>query len=447
MKALQRNFRELLRYPSAIASLVIILILLVVSAVTLIAIPYQEAITLWRGGESIWYQTPKNVPPAWFNFFTRDKLVETMIFNSTDEDVVKTVTQSESGNKIITFSFPIDYHFDKFPQDLALYLKSTFTAKQPFVSITLSTPDGREVRIADFAVSASYTYRFAQDDRLARRLGTQFPNEGMFAVPGSKPPVPLKGQYLMNFNIVTFEPDSNVEAELVIHGQVYGIAGTDHLRRDLKVALLWGIPVALSFGLLAALGTTVTTMIIAAIGTWYSGWVDELIQRITEVNLVLPILPILIMVGTFYSRSIWVILGVTILLSIFGGGIKTYRAIFMQVRESPYIEAARAYGASSGRIIFQYLVPRIIPLLIPQLVVQIPAYVFLEASLAVLGLGDPILPTWGKIIQDAQANGALYKGMYYWVLEPAVLLMLTGLAFAMLGFALDRVFNPRLREV
>jgi peptide/nickel transport system permease protein len=151
------------------------------------------------------------------------------------------------------------------------------------------------------------------------------------------------------------------------------------------------------------------------------------------------------MVGTFYSRSIWVILGVTILLSIFTGSIKAYRSIFLQVKESNYIEAARAYGASDNRVVFLYLIPRMIPLLIPGLVSSVPAFVFLEASLAVLGLGDPVLPTWGKIIQDANANGALYKGLYYWVLEPAVLLMITGLGFAMLGFALDRIFNPRLR--
>ena len=94
-----------------------------------------------------------------------------------------------------------------------------------------------------------------------------------------------------------------------------------------------------------------------------------------------------------------------------------------------------------------YLIPRIIPLLIPQMVTLIPTFVFLEASLAVLGLGDPVLPTWGKVITDAISNGALYQGQYYWILEPAVLLMLTGLAFAMLGFVLDRVFNPRLRGV
>jgi peptide/nickel transport system permease protein len=188
-------------------------------------------------------------------------------------------------------------------------------------------------------------------------------------------------------------------------------------------------------------------MIIAAIGTWYGGWVDELIQRITEVNLVLPFLAILIMVGTFYSRSIWLMLGITILLSIFSGQIKTYRSIFLQSKESSYIEAARAYGASSLRIIFSYLIPRMIPLLIPALVSSIPSFVFLEASLAVLGLGDPVLPTWGKIIENALTDGALYQGRYYWVLEPTVLLMITGLGFALLGFALDRIFNPRLRDI
>jgi peptide/nickel transport system permease protein len=175
--------------------------------------------------------------------------------------------------------------------------------------------------------------------------------------------------------------------------------------------------------------------------------VDALIQRITEVNLVLPFLPLLIMIGTFYSRSIWTILGATILLSIFGGAIITYRAVFLQVKESPYIEAAQAYGAKDLRIVLLYLIPRIIPLLIPQMVTLIPTFVFLEASLAVLGLGDPVLPTWGKVITDAIGNGALYQGQYYWILEPAFLLMLTGLAFAMLGFVLDRVFNPRLRGV
>ena len=151
--------------------------------------------------------------------------------------------------------------------------------------------------------------------------------------------------------------------------------------------------------------------------------------------------------GTLYSRSIWLILGIIILLGVFSASIKVYRSIFLQVRESPYIEAAQAYGASNLRIILLYMVPRVIPVLVPGFVTLIPSFVFLEASLAILGLGDPVLPTWGKVLNDAHQNGALYNGHYYWVLAPAVLLMLTGLGFALVGFTLDRIFNPRLREL
>jgi peptide/nickel transport system permease protein len=307
------------------------------------------------------------------------------------------------------------------------------------------TPDGREIRVTNTAISQRQTYRFAQDDKLKTRLKTEDVIHQLFSDPETGEIV--KGTYQLSITGTTFEPESSIDVEFVFHGQVFGLAGTDHSRRDLVLPLLWGTPVALAFGLIASLGTSVLTMIIAAVGTWYGGWIDELIQRITEINLVLPFLSILIMVGTFYSRSIWVILGVTILLSIFTGAIKSYRSIFLQVKESMYIEAARAYGASSPRIVFLYLIPRMIPLLIPGLVSSVPAFVFLEASLAVLGLGDPVLPTWGKIIENANSNGALYRGYYYWILEPATLLIITGLGFAMLGFALDRIFNPKLRDV
>jgi peptide/nickel transport system permease protein len=328
---------------------------------------------------------------------------------------------------------------------MLLYFTSAFAEKQPFISIELLTPDGRKIRIGNFAIGNEFTYRFSQDEKLRTKLRAEDVIPALFTMPGGN--APLKGKYQLLITGTAFEPGSDINVDFVLHGQVFGLAGTDHARRDLTLPLLWGVPVALAFGLLASMGTSILTMIIAAVGAWYGGWVDELIQRITEVNLVLPFFAILIMVGTFYSRSIWVILGATILLSIFTGSIKAYRAIFLQVKESMYIEAARAYGASNSRIIFFYLIPRMIPLLIPSLVQSVPAFVFLEASLAVIGLGDPVLPTWGKIIQDANSNGALYKGYYYWVLEPAILLMITGLGFAVLGFALDRVFNPRLRDV
>lgn len=444
MNSIKNTFREIMLYPSAILGVFIILLFIAEAVYAVATIPYNEAIRLWRGGEEVWYQNPRFAPPAWTNLFSEKKLPESFAVKSLDGKITKTVTKGV-GASSIEFTYDFDFSYDEFPQEMLLYLKSSYTAKQPFLSIYLLTPDNRKVRISDFGVSKTQTFRFSQEEKLKRRLKDQEIMTGLFSIPDSNPPVPLKGKYKLILNAVTFEDDSDMEVEFVFHGLVFGMAGTDHARRDLMIPLLWGAPIALSFGLIASLGTSILTMIIAALGAWYAGWVDELIQRITEVNLVLPFLNILIMIGTFYSRSIWVILGATILLSIFTGSIKGYRAIFMQLKESTYIEAARAYGASDARIIFLYLIPRMIPLLIPGLVSAIPSFVFLEASLAVLGLGDPVLPTWGKIINDAWSNGALYKGMYYWILEPAVLLMFTGLGFAMLGFALDRIFNPRLR--
>jgi peptide/nickel transport system permease protein len=433
------------QYPSAVAGLLVVLLLVVVAAYAMISIPYSEAIRLWRGGEDVWYQNPRFAAPAWFNYFSSKKYSESFAVNTTGGQMTKNVIPGNNGATTYEISYEFDYSYDVHPQDLILYINSTFKTKQPFVSIEWVTPDDRTIRIANIAMGDELTYRFSQDEKLRAKLRTEDVVQTLFTVPDTREP--LKGTYKLIITGTTFEPDSNMDVEFVSHGQVFGLAGTDHARRDLVLPLLWGAPVALAFGLIASMGTSVLTMIIAAVGAWYSGWVDELIQRITEINLVLPFLAILIMIGTFYSRSIWVILGATILLSIFTGSIKAYRAIFLQVKESMYIEAARAYGASSSRIIFLYLIPRMIPLLIPSLVQAVPAFVFLEASLAVIGLGDPVLPTWGKIIQDANANGALYKGYYYWVLEPAALLMITGLAFAVLGFALDRVFNPKLRNI
>ena len=117
-------------------------------------------------------------------------------------------------------------------------------------------------------------------------------------------PPPSRAHYQLVMEAVTFDKNADVYAEVVLYGKLAGWAGTDHLRRDIGMALLWGTPIALLFGLLAAVGTSLAQLVIAGIGTWFGGWVDDLIQRITEVNLVLPFLPILIMIGTFYSRSI-----------------------------------------------------------------------------------------------------------------------------------------------
>lgn len=446
------TWREIRRYPSAMFGVSVIIFLILLSIYAVWRYPYQEAIRLWRGGEEIWGDNPKMVPPKWVNWFRREKLPETIVL-TTDSPQVETVPQDFGGKMwgehyLMRFVFP----YDVFPQEIQITLTATYAEKAPFVVLVWVKPDGTEIPLTNLtAKEALARYRVLQDTKLAQQLKLPETVNNIVGIMAEDPlaehPKPQKGTYTLRVEVYRFGENDRVMVKMIAYGRVHGWAGTDHLRRDLSVALLWGAPVALAFGLLAAMGTTITTMVIAAIGVWFGGWVDAVIQRLTEINLVLPVLPILIMIGVFYSRSLWVMLGAIIVLSIFGASIKTYRAMFLQIKASPYVEAARAYGAGDFRIILLYMVPRIIPTLIPSLVTLIPSFVFLEASLAVLGLGDPVLPTWGKIIDDARANGALYQGLYYWVLEPSFMLMITGIGFASLGFSLDRIFNPRLREL
>ena len=439
----REGLRQLRRYPAAVAGLAIIALLVAVSIYTVIAIPYGQALDLWRGGE-VWRMHPVNARPVWVDRLTGGNLPPTITVSS------RTAAAEElafEGGRQLGIPLEFDYDYDAFPSEINLFLSANFKDLRPFVRLTWHTPDGREFRLGGLRIAREERVSISQSLALERQLG-EVPQVGLLAAPdGDGPAVVEPGRYRLMLDAVLFEDDATLDAELVVYGRVHGLAGTDHRRRDLTVALLWGMPVALAFGLLAAVGTTVTTLVIAATGVWFGGWVDALIQRLTEVNMILPLLPILVMVGTLYSTSIWVMLGVVIALGIFSAGIKMYRAMLLPIRAAPYIEAARAYGAGNGRIILRYMIPRILPVLIPTFVTLIPTFVFLEASLALLGLGDPVLPTWGKILNDAQGQSALYHGYYYWVVAPAILLMLTGLGFAMLGFALDRIFNPRLRAI
>ncbi len=399
---------------------------------------------------------PVNARPAWFNFFRKEKLPENIILDSRTDAVTRIVETSTNEIQSSTLFYQFDYPYDGFPQEIYLFFKPEYTAKTPFVHLVWVMPSGKEIDMGRFSVRRSQIYMTTTElPKGGSFSGTRIQGlsggEGgvpvvasLFINPDSGSKTAENGTYLLKMEGITFEEGSTIDARMVIYGQVFGLAGTDHLRRDLSVALLWGTPVALIFGILGALTTTVLSVVIAAASAWFRGWVDELIQRITEVNMILPAFPIALMVYYLVSHSIWVALSVVIVLTIFSTAVKTYRAAFIQAMESPYIEAARAYGASDWRIIWQYLMPRIFPVLIPQLTNMVPFFVFYEATLAMVGVMDQNLPTWGKVLYDAFNNP--YGRQDYWMLEPVVLMMITGLAFAMLGSALNSVLNPRLSE-
>ncbi|MBT9162126.1 MAG: Glutathione transport system permease protein GsiD [Dehalococcoidia bacterium] len=442
MSTFRSTIKHLTRYRSATVGLVIIGAMVVVAIYALILWSPGEAISLWRGDGGIWHETPRIAWPRWINLLPGVNRPETIIMDSREAGTTKSVSPLGEGLSTVEILLPFDFEYDDFPKEITLFFAVEYDKLAPSVSLIWLTPDGREISLGSRA--AGPPYRISLDTALMRRLGGEAAERALFQDPAGEL---LRGRYALRVEGWLFEEGADLDARLVVYGQVHGLAGTDHLRRDIMVALIWGTPIALVFGLLAAVGATASTLVIAAIGVWFGKWVDGVFRWLTQVNIILPILPILIMIGYLYSRSIWVMLGMVIALNVFSASFFVFRSMFLPLKESPYIEAARAYGAGNWRIIFRYMLPKVAPVLLPLFVIQIPGFVFLEATLAVLGLGDPLLPTWGKVLSDAWANGAVYMGHYYWTVLPALVLMLLGLGFALVGFTLDRIVNPRLREV
>jgi peptide/nickel transport system permease protein len=454
---LKSTVQMLLEYRGALAGLAILLFLLSLAIYAVITIPQPEAIRLWRS-VSLWIKNPKNAEPEWVEIFYGKKLPRTIVISFKFDEAKITPEGKEKIN--VSWIKYFTFEYDDFPSEFIIFFNFTNREEvQPMINIYWIRPDGDEILLKKYIirrqddkyyVSNDFGLELELEKIFTQKIGSK-PNfvvtveKGLFGAYDRDPKV-LKGRYGLRLNAI-LSKNSTLNIEAVIYGRVFGIAGTDHQRRPLIIGLLWGTPVALSFGISAALLTTILNLIIGSISGWYGGKIDAVIQRIVEINSILPFLPILILLTTFYKIDITIILISVVLLNIFSLGTKNTRVLVMQIKTYPYIEAAQAYGASNMRLIFLYVIPKILPPVIPGMISSVPSFVFLEAGLSFLGLGDPFLPTWGKIINDAFTNGAIFKGLYYWVLEPVFLLILTAISFALIGMSLEKVVNPRLREL
>ncbi|MFC2095097.1 ABC transporter permease [Candidatus Bipolaricaulota bacterium] len=444
-KALRRAVVLARTYPTVVVSLLIILALISISIYAMITIPLSEAIAAWNdGSHGMWRDTPQVAPPTWSNLFRRVDLPQTITvyvdeFPSITEQLGESLWRQST---LLIF----DYGALGFPSEAKFYYDLSIGTKRSLVTLTWIKPDGTEISLlrdalprgeARLKIDPIEVFEDLQWAESRADAGEENEGEQRRA---------LKGQYGLRIEATSVEEDVfSIDGKLLMYGAVYGVAGTDMTRRDLAIGLLWGTPIALMIGFIGAAGTTVFGFIAAAIGAWYGGWIDATIQRLCEVTMMIPFLPTILMIGWFYSTSIWVMLAIIVGFGLFSSSLKTYRAMFLHVSQSPYIEAAQAYGASNLRIIFRYTIPRLIPAALPPLVLGIPLVVYLEASLALLGFSDPHIPTWGKVLSEARH--ALYMGHYHWVFGPLIMLLLTGVSFSMLGYALDRILNPRLRNI
>jgi peptide/nickel transport system permease protein len=420
-EALRRAFDLIRQSPAAMLGLGLVSLLFLGSFFVMVALPYQTVGREWSKSVLTGYPTTARLAlPAWVNWFRRQDLPPT-IYRSTQDQSASKQVQSVNGAQSMQIEFTFDYAYQDFPTEIAAYLTPQFAEKKPFVSFTWITPDGREFSLKNISVDKKLTYSFVENVPYNRYLlknenwrkwfvaSGNYPTPPyyiLFADPQAESAAVLPGEYTLRLDATLFEEGSDLEAELVLFGQVEGLAGTDYLRRDLMVPLLWGLPFALMIGGIGAILTTIASLVLAAAGVWLGGWVDGLIQRAIEANLILPVIAIGVLFYAFYGYNLWLILGFIILLNIFGSPTKAFRAAFLQIREAAYIEAARVYGASSWRIIWRYLIPRILPVMIPQIVTLIPNFVFLEATLAIFNISDPRYPTWGSVIYSALRYGA-----------------------------------------
>lgn len=449
---------QLRRYPSAMFGLTVITILVIGSIYAVTFLPYEQIGFDYDAGRSTGRNlVPRTAAPIWFNAFSVTPRLSTLIMSEKNAQTYSVPLENGWVQKTQTFEF--DYSYRELPSDFFIYLDSKYKQKIPLISMRWTMPDGRTIDLRARAMGGEENYDLQAGMNLPRLL-RENPEWKHWLVTEGQYPTPIyyplfakansaefelqRGIYKLEVTSLLFEPESDVQPQFVLLGQVYGLAGTDYWRRDLLVPLLWGMPFTLLVGFWGTLITTLIAMLLPAIGVWFGGGLDHFIQRLTEVNMVLPGLALAVLINAIFGAHIWIVLGIVVVLNAFGAPIKSFRSAFLQAREAPYIEMARSYGASNFRIILRYLIPRILPILIPTLVAQIPSFIFLEATLGFFNIRS-IYPTWGRIIYDGLSRGALY-GSPFWVLQPIFLLLLTGLAFAMLGSALERILNPRVLD-
>jgi len=173
---------------------------------------------------------------------------------------------------------------------------------------------------------------------------------------------------------------------------------------------------------------------------------DEVMQRIVETVASLPFLPILIILSYIMRPSVWIL---AILMAVFFwvGPVKTVRSMALQLKAQPYVEAAKALGASGWRIVGKHIAPQILPFFFASIALGVPGAILTEAGISFLmGAQGVSEPTWGRILHDAQRYSATINGMWWWVLSPGILIALAGLTFVLLGSALDRILNPKLKR-
>ncbi len=223
------------------------------------------------------------------------------------------------------------------------------------------------------------------------------------------------------------------------------LLGTDSFGRDVFSQLVWGSRIALLVGFAASFLSVLIGILIGVVAGYFGGWIDVVLMRFTDVILVMPFLPLIIVFAAVMGPSIWNII-IAITLVGWPGTARIIRSQVLSLKERPFIDAARVTGASNTRIMVRHIIPNVMPLAFLYMTFAVTGAILGEASLSFIGLGDPKTMSWGMMLYDISHGSGYTLTAWWWLLPPGLAITFLVLGFFLVGRAFEEIINPRLRK-
>lgn len=221
--------------------------------------------------------------------------------------------------------------------------------------------------------------------------------------------------------------------------------GTTASGQDIWAQFLYGGRISLSVGFVAGAFATFLAIVLGMLPAYLGGWIDSVMATLTNIMLVIPGLPLLIVITAYVHQTGPVTIVFVIGLTGWAWGARILRAQTLTMSRRDFVAAARLAGESRWRVLVAEILPNMLSLVIANLVFATIGAILAEASLEFLGLGNPSAVTWGTMLFWADSGGALLNGAWWWIVPPGLAIALVGLSLALINFGVDQVSNPRLR--
>src|SRR5690606_30717597 len=221
--------------------------------------------------------------------------------------------------------------------------------------------------------------------------------------------------------------------------------GTTRLGHDVFSRLIHGARVSLAVGFGAGLLITIIGTILGIIAGYKGGVIDEVINFFTNMVLVIPNLPLLLVLAAFIGQASPMVIAIILGLTSWAWGVRVTRSETLSIRQRDFVKSAEMLGESQWRIMAFEIFPNLISIVGINFIGSVLFAVISEATLEFLGLGDPNTVSWGIMLYNAQNSSALSVGAWCDLLTPCVALATLGLGLALVNFAIDEIANPRLR--